>query len=343
MSAKISEKVLENIDEKYIDEALGNVLNGNRKKTYKVFKSIGKVAACLGMVLVLSVLSLSAAVAAGNVTAYNILFLFNSDIAVKLAPVNVSCESNGIKMEVESIYVHGDEAKIYISMQDLTGDRIDETMDLFDSYNIHTNGDQIGGCEIVAFDAENKLATFLITVQQMDGNRIAEGNMTFSVTKFLSGKEETDEELPDISLNATPILSDADVQTDVEIRGGNGSWGNKYLKPNEEQSFSPVDGVTITAYGFIDDKLHVQVHYEEIVKYDNHGYVYWRDAEGNANVDHVQVSFWDEDKVSGYEEYVYDISPKDDLSEVFMWGHFFTCKNQITGNWRVTFPIENAE
>lgn len=343
MSVKMSEKILANIDDKFICEVLDDVRKNNKKKPYKGLNSVGRVAACLGMVLVLSTLSLSAAAAAGNATAYNILYSLYPDIAVKLAPVKATCESNGIKMEVESIYVHEEEANIYISMQDVTGDRIDETIDLFDSYSIHTNGDQVGGCAFVSYDAEDRIATFLISIRQREGNKIKGGNMTFSVSKFLSGKVEIDEKLQHISLDAIPILTDADVQTDVEIRGGSGGWGNKYLIPDEEQSFSPIDGVTVTAYGFVDNKLHIQVHYEDILKYDNHGYIYWRDAEGNANTKYDSVAFWDEDKVSGYEEYVYDISPEDDLSGLSAWGHFFTCNNLTTGDWKVTFPIENTE
>ena len=46
-----------------------------------------------------------------------------------LKPVNVSCISEGIKMEVVSANVAGNEAYIYISMQDLEGDRISSSFD----------------------------------------------------------------------------------------------------------------------------------------------------------------------------------------------------------------------
>ena len=48
----------------------------------------------------------------------------------------MSCEDNGIKFEVISAYVEGNEAKIFISVQDIDGDRIDETTDLFDNFSI---------------------------------------------------------------------------------------------------------------------------------------------------------------------------------------------------------------
>lgn len=57
--------------------------------------------------------------------------------------------------------VQGDRADIYISMQDLTGDRIDETMDLFDSYQINRPFDSSGACRLAGYDAQQKAAAFL--------------------------------------------------------------------------------------------------------------------------------------------------------------------------------------
>lgn len=101
-----------------------------------------------------------------------------------------SCEDNGIRMEVEGISIQDNCAYVYISMQDLEGMRMDESIDLFDSYSIHTNADQIGGCTLVDFDEENQKATFLIIVQHMDGTSIEGSVMTFSVSQILTGKNE---------------------------------------------------------------------------------------------------------------------------------------------------------
>ena len=73
---------------------------------------------------------------AGSSSAYEALYTFFPGAAEFFSPVNESCVDNGIEMCVKAIYVHDDSADIYISMKDLTGDRIDETTDLFDSYEI---------------------------------------------------------------------------------------------------------------------------------------------------------------------------------------------------------------
>lgn len=266
---------------------------------------------------------------------------------MKLTPVNVYCEDKGIRMEVEGISVHDNSAEIYISMQDLEGDRIDETIDLFDSYSIHTSCDQIGGCTRIAYDPAAKKATFLISVQQMDDSSIIGRKMTFSVSEFLSGKKEVNQKLSQIHLeDAMPAV---ETQTAVEIRGMSGMGMKEsaendvsgYLIADDAKSFSPADGVTVTNYGFIDNRLHIQTYYEDILKYDNHGYVYLKDSEGNIINSLRSISFWDKDRKGSFDEEIFDISPEADLSEYSVCGYFNTCKTKVQGDWKVTFPIEN--
>ena len=136
---------------------------------------------------------------AGSSSAYEALYTLFPGAAEFFSPVNESCVDNGIEMCVKAIYVHDDSADIYISMKDLTGDRIDETTDLFDSYEIRPSYAQIGGCQRVGYDAENKETTFLISVRQ-PGNHITGEKLTFRVSEFLSGKQEVTMELPMIEL-----------------------------------------------------------------------------------------------------------------------------------------------
>ena len=344
MSRNITEQIISNIDDKYICESV-NFIERRNKASYVIVRRIGRIAACLLLVFVFSISSLSLAAATGNIPANDILYSLYPDMAMKLSPVNESCEDNGIKMEVESIYVHENMAEIYISMQDLTGNRIDETTDLFDSYDIHTSCDQIGGCEMVAYDADTRTATFLIQIQQNAGKKIAGKRMTFSVSQFLSGKKEVDKELENILIEDIPVVSE--IQTEVNLRGYGGEGFlddiSGFLIQNDTQTFSPVDGDLVTAYGYIDNKLHVQVYYEDILKYDNHGEVYLKNADGSEVHCLGNIAFWDENRIGSYEEYIFDVSPEDDLSDYTVWGYFDTCDMLTTGYWEVAFPIENKK
>jgi hypothetical protein len=62
-------------------------------------------------------LAVPAMAAADVQVAYEILYAVSPKIAQELKPVRMSCEDDGIKMEVISAYINGDKAEIYISMQ----------------------------------------------------------------------------------------------------------------------------------------------------------------------------------------------------------------------------------
>ena len=278
MTDLMKEKILDGIEDKYLSEAMDYAKKHNVKNP-KWIRMLGKAAACLVIIMGLSVSSLSIAVAAGNMAAYNVLYSIYPDIAVKLMPVNASCENAGIRMEVEGVSIEDNCAYVYISMKDLEKKRIDETIDLFDSYSIHTNADQIGGCTLVDFDEANQKATFLITIQNMDDTPIKGSAMTFSVSQFLTGKKEIQEKLTQISMNSLSEVTEKQMKESLSIRGGSYKDENaseemtkEYLCVDESKNFSPTPGVTVTNYGFINDMLHVQVYYEDISKFDNHGY-----------------------------------------------------------------------
>lgn len=59
-------------------------------------------------------------------------------------------------MEVVSADIRGDTARIYITMQDLIGDRVDETIDLYDSYDIRLPFDGTGFCGKVGYDPNTR-------------------------------------------------------------------------------------------------------------------------------------------------------------------------------------------
>lgn len=108
-------------------------------------------------------------------------------------------------MEVVSAYIHGNVAEIYITMQDLTGDRIDDTIDLYDSYSINSPFDSSASCERVGYDEKTKTATFLISITECGNQKIAGDKITFSVKEFLSHKKNySDIKIPlDLSLVTT--------------------------------------------------------------------------------------------------------------------------------------------
>ena len=232
------------------------------------------------------------------------------------------------------------------------GKRLDGTADLFDSYSIHTNLDQWGGCTLVDFDEETCTATFLIKAglydQKIDGKK-----MTFSVKRFLSGKQEGWVELPQIDLSEV-VAQNADFRPEREVQemiqshleheySGSGTGLSMLLIPNDKQTFSPVEeGAKITAYGIVDGKLHVQVYYENVHGRDDHGDIQLVDANGMEHVRSATAYFWDKDRFGRYEEYEFDI-PVEELSKYTVIGYFSTGAKLYEGDWKITFPIVNME
>lgn len=352
MKRDICEQMLSGIDEFYIEEAIGAF----RRKSSRLVRSlewVGKMTACLILVCSILMGTLTISAACGSLSAYEALSALSPDFADRFAPVNVSCDDKGIRMTVDAIYVQGDTAEIYVSLQDLEGDRIDGTTDLFDSYSIHSNCDQVSGCSLVGFDEETGKATFLISIEQL-GQRIGKARMKFSVSQFLSQKTETEVELTEQVFYGLPMARQVRQGKEIGNLRGYGILSENsvdrssildqdYLIAEEAQGFSPVEGVTVTAWGIVDGQLHLQVYYEDILQYDNHGYVALKNSSGEEILPGVSVAFFDEDRVGSYEEYLFDLAPGTDLSHYTLWGHFWTCSTLTKGKWEVAFPIQNND
>lgn len=290
------------------------------------------------------------------------LFKDTKQFVEMLKPVNVSCISEGIEMKVISANVAGSEAYIYISMQDLEGNRIDDSFDLYDSYNISRSFDGYGTCEKVDFDKETGIITFLVTVGSNDGKNIKNGKITFSVKESLGGKMNFNDYIDEIDLKKIVLSSETKQITNRRGAGYDGTEEMKIFVDNLESLVpqgklaSPFPGVTITAIGYVDGKLHIQSLYENIGETDCHGSVQLVNKEGKKIRSFCSVSFWDENgnaeiqknlfgkeyiqHFDSYDEQVFEISPEE-LKNCRLFGEFSSHTEYIEGNWSVTFDIKN--
>lgn len=327
-----------------IDDTLIEEAKPRRRRTGKFVRRFLLSAAAF-----LLCISIAVPVLAANMPeAYSLLYVVSPTIAQKLKPVQLSCEDNGIRMEVLSASVEGDTAHIYIAFQDLAGDRIDATMDLFDSYRINRPFDCSATCQMIRYDAETKTATFLISITQWGEQKIEGSKLTFSASCFLSDKKHVSGLLPEVDLTKASLTPET--QTNISFRGCALSTDvadalsphdlelADYLVPQAGGIVSPTDGVTITALGYIDGKLHVQAHYEDITYTDNHGFLSLKDETGKLVSPSYTVGFRDDTQRGSYDESVFDISA-DALAGYTLYGEFWTCDTMIEGDWQVTFPL----
>ena len=200
------------IDERKILDAKSFTVKNRRKFP-------GKAASWAAAVLLCFTLSISALAATVD-PVYQMIFNIFPAAAQALKPVNLSCEDQGIRMEVISAAIYENEAVIVLSLQDLTDNRIDETTDLFDSYRINRPFDSEASCSFVSFDEETGKAVFLIHISQWNHKKIEGDKITFSFTEFLSQKKTFDEKLSglDLSRAATAEIT----QKPEAVRGGGG-------------------------------------------------------------------------------------------------------------------------
>ncbi len=277
---------------------------------------------------------------------YQTLYYFSPSLAQTLKPIQLSCVDNGIKLEVLSSAVYEDEIAFYVSLEDLTNqNRIDKTTDLFDSYHINRAFDSSASCSMLSYDPGSGVATFLITIRQWGDVNVGKEKITFFFTEFLSNKNVFKGDLTnEVLSNVSEVRETQKIES---FRGGGGKdfdyesrFDLEYLIPTEDGIYFPVEGVTITNVGFIKGKLHIQIYYENIAMFDNHGYIRLEDMAGNQ-AECYSFSFWDDKKVGSFDEIIYDISPEE-LGNYKAYGEFVTCKNRTEGNWQVTFSLDDA-
>ena len=319
------------------DELIIDAKNGSIKKRFGVKKTVSLILAAV------------LCIAFASVTfARPIIRDFYKSLEcliTTLKPVNESCIDNGIKMEVISAKVEENKAYVYVSMQDIESDRIDETTDLYDSYFISGSFDSFGSCDKIGYDEETKMATFLITIGRTDGKNLSEGKVNFSVRKFLSRKSEIKGIIDEIDLSL--VDTNPEMQSGVKIRGYGGGSEIKdvdvdsleYLVPQGEY-YSPAPDVTITAIGYKDGILRIQTFYKYIFENDNHGFFHLVDENGNKIHSYMNVSYWDEGKNGRYEEVFFKIS-EEDFKSCELYGEFYISGLMTNGHWEVTFNIED--
>lgn len=332
-------------DEKLIDKTIRRVHNkagGRRGGTLR--KPILALA-----VLCFCIFAALPVLAATVEPVYRLMYLVSPSAAQFFMPVQKSDEENGIKMEVVSAYIHGNTAQIYITLQDRIGERIDGTVDLYDSYSINRSFDSAAHCELVGYEEDSKKATFLITIWEWGNKNISGDKITFSVREFLSHKNIYEDILIPIELSS---VSNADQIQTVSSTGGGGNYESRTgedslaaLTASSPMQEFPVDGIEMTGIGFIDGKLHVQTAVKERLENDNHGFFYLKAPDGKRIDCSYNFYFIKQDDSQGridYCEYVFDV-PQDELENYSLYGDFVTCGMKTEGNWRVTFPLKEKE
>ncbi|MEG0742533.1 MAG: hypothetical protein RR521_09890 [Clostridia bacterium] len=316
----------------------------------------------LALALVCSMAAFTA-LASSSDTVYQWLYQLSPAIAQHLKPIQLSCEDNGIRMTVAAAYIHESCAEIIITVQDLQANRIDETIDLFDSYSINRPFDGSGTCEFLSYDDATKTATFHIQLQEANNHPITGSKITFSVCQFISHKANLTAVSVPLALNG---LDEAPTQL-VRLSGWGGDDSHVFRQSRDRNAYpvlvpqgelAPLaDSITLSAIGYINGQLHVQMATRNKLQNDNHGELYLLDKAGNRIACSYLVNFVEnahvESVIDGasystdlgitpqrvdFSEFVFDVSPQT-LQDARLYGDFTLSSMLTAGDWQVTFPL----
>ncbi len=336
-------------DKELVNKIIGSLYETKKEKN-KTRNFFGKPA-IIPAIFVILILTVTPVLAANVPVIYKLMHLVSPAVAQFFTPVQISCVDNSIKMEVVSAYIHDDTAEIYITMQDLTGDRIDETTDLYDCYSINPPFSSTATCQRIGYDEKTKKVTFLISITELGAKKLLGDKISFSVRKFISDKHEYNE-IP-VAVDFTNISNTKETQL-VSANGGSGPEFEQYipdlrskvkvLVPSAPMAF-PVEGIDFTGIGYVDGMLHLQTSVVNNLTKDNHGYFFFRDINGNKVEYIYQTGFVENpynDNRIDLTEYVFDI-PQDEIGQYSLYGTFVTSGSFTEGNWQVTFHINDIK
>lgn len=329
-------------------EARGRIAGRLRRPGRRIkFRPAAIAAAAAVLVLIL-----------GTTAAANGIALHELPAAIiqSLQPVRLSDADQGITMTVQSAAVEDGVFTAYITMTDERGgDRLAHGVDFYDSYRIgipYGASVMISGCQPLGYDEFSESYGYLVTIRAKDdaGRAVDFSNkiFTFSARQLMLGQNRTK---PEVSLDWDALPTE--LRTQQKYCYG-GSCGEGYELP---QGFPggmvdflqpgtmdvPVtDGVTITAGGFRDGKLHLLLRYDSLGP-DDHGWLTLASPDdGRADVGTCITMNYREEDGSKYEELIYDITPED-LEGRILSGQFTTGGYLLSGNWKVTFTLTDGE
>ena len=290
--------------------------------------------------------------AAENEMVYNIMYALSPEIAQKMKPVRMQDENNGIVMEVISADIRDSEAEIYIGLTDIEGDRISGDIDLLDSYVIRTPTSTGNNCRMIGYDETSKTATFLIRTKAMGENgKLAIGNkVTFSLRQFL-GKSERIEDVT-IQYDSSIIEANPKNEKNIDLVGvGIGKPDiradidtletKEYLTPFDQPVAEISDIISVSAMGYVDNKLHVQLFLKDVIVSNYPNTVSFENQNGNEIPYDYMVMYHDENKTGSFFEFIFDM-PAEKLKEYSLIGNFWISDDNdiVEGPWQVTFPLE---
>lgn len=274
----------------------------------------------VALVVVLALI-LSAPRALANPDIYQLMHGVLPEVAARFAPVQVSCENNGIRMEVISASVQGDNVGFYLSFEDLEGQRLGE----YTSLDAYIEGVQtVSSSRSWGYDEEIGKYTCLLQTVNNEGLGDQITIYVESLIRTLLSETET------IQVPWTLMREDLTHHKD----------GRFDILDAQGEPYKLTDAAEITAMSYIGSELHVQLHAWKLPGYSVPMYSLHLTGPGGKRVDWTTALLYDDGDSFHRMEYVFQIAPEE-LENYTLWADI-TPQSQVDGPWRVTFDADQV-
>lgn len=315
----------------------------NKRKRYRKAIYI-PVTAALSLCLVTG-----AAASVGIIDLSSVLHFLGADRIGILQPVHQVSEDQGIRMEVIGAVRDGDTTEIYVSLSDLTGHRIDETLDVYD-YRV--TGGNANNAQLIHYDDANQTAIVRFLIQ----GKVSQNRVTVQINTLMSGASRQDGY--NVQVDWEQLLQEKQNNSyDILDRDRISGWGGETDIQMETDpipvlhqdvtniSVEGIDWMHISNIGFVDGKLHIQINPDNEIGEYNHGYFYFTDEQGQKlDIPEYSISYghYMKGRVrfgGDYIEYVYDLSAVEQLDKLRLQGSFTSISEVVQGNWKTTVNL----
>jgi hypothetical protein len=274
-------------------------------------------------------------------------------MAWAVRPIEMSAEDQGIRLEVVAAGRFDNRLKLYITLQDIEGDRISGDIGLHE-YGVSSpkfGSSGAAGIDIISYDPETRTATLLF--ESVSSDVLDDSKLTFSV----EGIEYNSiyHENYDTGIDLTGLQRDEGI-TEVTVsrinaynirdsRGGELKAADiiRLLEPNMDNiNFAGIPGFMISSAGIIDGALHVQAWVDKEKRGFGEHFLLLDSSGDPINADSWfffelddSGQFAPDSGHSGYREYVFNVNP-DDLGQYRLVSNFHH-NEYLDGRWDVTF------
>lgn len=291
---------------------------------------------------------------------YDMVYSISPSIAQFFRPIKRHAVDQGIKIEIEKAYRTNSAVKMYATIQDLTGDRIDEDIEIYyTDIDVYTPEHHEATATWVNYDEKTKTHTILITVVGADDKKLEHDEMDASkitvTIKAVRNKGERYESYR-IPINLGEV-EDAEktVSSDGKYDGIVTSSDLDDVKqpilalaPQDDVQFrAPSKYMYIDNIGYIDNKLHALIGVTDSKEY-NSCRLYLMDNEINSKNPRYVISMPQEANDQSdytdpilYQDYVFWV-PRSDMSKYGLYMDFTLGGPSYEGDWTVTVPVQDT-